>query len=142
MNPNTITLVQQSWSKVAIIAPQVGVLFYQNLFESDANLKPLFKGDMAEQGIKLTNMIGVAVNRLSDLDFLVPALEDMAVRHNGYGVKEEHYVTVGAALIKTLGQGLGDDFTDQVKAAWIEVYGVMSDVMIAASKQSELVSNV
>jgi hemoglobin-like flavoprotein len=44
-----------------------------------------------------------------------------------------HYATVGAALLKTLGQGLGDAFTDEVKQAWTEVYSVMAEVMTAKS---------
>jgi hemoglobin-like flavoprotein len=52
----------------------------------------------------------------------------------GYGVQDAHYALVGGALLKTLEQGLGPAFTPQVKAAWTEVYGVMSSVMISAGK--------
>ena len=78
-------------------------------------------------------MIGAAVGKLNDLEALVPILQNLAVRHDGYGVKKAHYQTVGAALLKTLGQGLGSDFTSEVKDAWASVYGTMADVMISAS---------
>jgi len=55
-------------------------------------------------------------------------------RHAGHGEKEAHYATVGAALLRTLGQGLGTAFTPAVKAAWTEVYGVMAQVMQDAGK--------
>jgi hemoglobin-like flavoprotein len=134
MQQHTITLVQDSWQKVAAIAPQAAELFYQNLFTADPSLKPLFKGDMPEQGKKLMQMIGAAVGKLNDLPTLVPILQGLGKRHAGYGVEDSHYQTVGAALLKTLGQGLGADFTEEVKEAWTAVYTVMADVMVAAAK--------
>lgn len=134
MQQHTITLVQDSWRQVAAIAPQATELFYQNLFDADPSLKPLFKGEMPEQGKKLMQMIGAAVGKLNDLPALVPILQGLGKRHAGYGVEDSHYQTVGAALLKTLGQGLGADFTEEVKNAWTAVYTVMADVMVAAAK--------
>lgn len=134
MDKETIQLVQNSWQKVIAIGPQAAALFYQNLFEADPGLKPLFKGDLQAQGKKLIEMITIAVNKLTDLDALVPVLQNLGKRHGGYGVQDSHYDTVGAALLKTLGQGLGNEFTQEIKAAWINVYQVMADVMKAAAK--------
>ncbi len=137
LTPVKIALCRSSWSKVEPIADDAAALFYKNLFEADPELKPLFKGDMIEQGKKLMQMITAAVGLLDKLDELVPVVEKLAVRHVDYGVKDEHYDTVGAALIKTLGQGLGADFTDDVQEAWLTAYGVLSSTMIAASHASE-----
>ncbi|MFZ5525473.1 MAG: globin family protein [Pseudomonadota bacterium] len=134
MSPDTIPLVQQSWTQVAAIAPQAAALFYQNLFTADPSLKPLFKGDMEAQGAKLMQMIGAAVGKLDDLGTLVPILQGLGKRHAGYGVQDAHYDTVGGALLQTLGQGLGAGFTPEVKTAWGEVYGVMAQVMKDAAK--------
>jgi methyl-accepting chemotaxis protein len=134
MNQQTVNLLQESWKKVEPIAPQAAALFYQNLFSADPSLRVLFKGDMEEQGRKLMQMIGVAVDKLNDQETLVPALQSLAKRHVGYGVQESHYATVGAALLKTLGQGLGEDFTPPVKDAWAGAYSFMAEVMIATSK--------
>jgi methyl-accepting chemotaxis protein len=137
MNQQTIELVQQSWKKVAAIAPQAAALFYQNLFTADPSLRPLFKGNMEEQGHKLMQMLDAAVSKLDDLDTLVPVLQELAKRHVGYGVQEEHYATVGSALLKTLEQGLGEEFTPPVREAWGAVYATISDVMIEAAKSVE-----
>lgn len=134
MSPDTIPLVQQSWTQVAAIAPQAAALFYQNLFTADPSLKPLFKGDMAAQGAKLMQMIGAAVGKLDDLGTLIPILQGLGKRHAGYGVQDAHYDAVGSALLQTLGQGLGAGFTPEVKAAWSEVYSVMAQVMKEAAK--------
>lgn len=137
MDSKTIAHVQGTWKSVEAIAPQAAALFYANLFEADPSLKPLFKGDMTAQGKKLMQMIGAAVGKLNDLDTLVPILKNLAVRHVAYGVKDAHYDTVGAALLKTLGQGLGPAFTPEVQQAWTEVYTTMAGVMIGASKEAE-----
>lgn len=133
MTPQDKKLVQESFAKVAPIAEQAAALFYQNLFAMDPSLKPLFKGDMQVQGTKLMKMIAAAVNGLDRLDSVVPVVQDLGQRHVQYGVKPEHYDTVGAALIQTLAQGLGDAFTPQVKDAWIKVYGVLAGTMKAAA---------
>lgn len=134
MTPEQIELVSGSWAKVLPISEQAAELFYGKLFELDPELKPLFKGDMVEQGKKLMQMINTAVNGITDLESIIPAVEDLGKRHVGYGVTEDHYTTVAEALLWTLGQGLGDDFTEDVKAAWTETYTLLTGVMIEASK--------
>lgn len=134
MTQDSVNLVQDSWKKVEAIAPQAAALFYQNLFSADPSLKLLFNGNMEQQGQKLMEMIGLAVSRLDHLHEVVPVLQNLAKRHVRYGVKEAHYATVGAALLQTLSQGLGEDFTPTVKEAWGSVYGTMADVMIAATR--------
>ena len=104
-------------------------LFYGRLFELDPELRPLFKGDMAKQGDKLMTTLAIAVRGLTNLDSIVPVVQQLGARHVGYGVKEKDYDTVGAALLWTLGQGLGDDFTPDVEAAWAEVYGLLATTM-------------
>ncbi|MGQ5523492.1 globin family protein [Chitinimonas sp. PSY-7] len=135
MKPETITLTQESWKKVSAIGPQAAALFYKNLFAADPTLQSLFKGNIEEQGLKLMHMIGMAVGKLNNLEALVPILQALAKRHASYGVQPAHYQTVGAALIQTLEQGLGKDFTPAVKEAWTEVYTTMAGVMIPASTQ-------
>ncbi len=138
MEDRTVELVRRSWQQVEPIAPAAAALFYENLFAADPHLRPLFKGDRQQQGEKLMQMIGAAVQRLDDLPSLVPVLQSLAVRHAGYGVQAAHYDTVGAALLKTLGQGLGENFTPPVRQAWAEVYGLMASVMTAAAAATQV----
>ena len=129
MTPEQVFLVQRSWRQVLPIADTAAEIFYTKLFTMDPSIKPLFKGDMKAQGRKLMTMIGSAVNGLSTLDSLVPAVQDLGRRHVKYGVKDQHYDTVAGALLWTLEQGLGDAFTKDVKAAWTAVYGVLAGTM-------------
>jgi hemoglobin-like flavoprotein len=134
MTKETIALVQDSFEKVAPIADTAAALFYGKLFELDPSLKPMFHGDMKEQGRKLMSMIGLAVKGLTDLDKLVPAVEHLGRSHAGYGVQDSHYDTVGAALLWTLEQGLGSDFTPETKAAWAETYTLLATTMKNATR--------
>ena len=129
MTPQDVERVQSTWAKVVPIRDTAATLFYGKLFELDPALKPLFKGDMTAQGDKLMTMIDVAVKGLTRLDAIVPAVKALGQRHVGYGVKAKDYDTVAAALLWTLGQGLGDDFTPEVKASWTEVYTLLATTM-------------
>jgi nitric oxide dioxygenase len=130
VTPAQIDLVQSSFAKVVPIAETAAGLFYGRLFEIAPEVKPLFSGDMKEQGRKLMTTLGVVVNNLKNPDVIVPAAKALAVKHVGYGVTAEHYAPVGAALIWTLKQGLGDDFTPETRDAWIAAYALLSGVMI------------
>ena len=133
MTNEEILLVKDSWAKVVPISETAAELFYGKLFEIDPSLKSMFKGDMKEQGRKLMAILNTAVNALDKLDTIVPAIQDMGKRHVAYGVKDEHYDTVGEALIWTLGAGLKDDFTEDTKAAWIGVYTLVATTMKEAA---------
>jgi hemoglobin-like flavoprotein len=135
MTPEDQTLVRESFAKVVPIAPQAAAMFYDRLFMLDPSLRPLFKGDMAEQGRKLMAMIGTAVANLDKLETIMPAVQDLGRRHRGYGVQPQYYDTVAEALLWTLQQGLGDGFTPPVRAAWTQAYTVLATVMQEAAAQ-------
>lgn len=133
MTPMDRIRVQDTFEAVKPIADQAAALFYGRLFEIAPEMKPMFKGDMEEQGRKLMKMLAIAVAGLNDLGMLVPALQKLGQGHVAYGVRPEHYSPVGEALLWTLEQGLGDAFTPEVKDSWIKVYGILSDTMSAAA---------
>jgi hemoglobin-like flavoprotein len=133
MTPEQQNLVGGSFAKVAPIAAQAAAMFYDRLFALDPALRPLFKGDMTEQGQKLMAMIGTAVANLHRLGDIVPAVRDLGRRHGGYGVKYADYYTVAGALLWTLEQGLGADFTPATRDAWVACYGVLAREMKTAA---------
>ena len=135
MTPEQVTLVQESWAAVAPIADQAADLFYGRLFELDPSLRALFPDDMAEQKKKLMQTLAVCVNGLTDLGEIVPAVKALGQRHVAYKVEDSQYETVGAALLWTLEQGLGDAFTSDVKDAWVEVYTILSTTMKEAAAE-------
>ena len=133
MTPEQIDLVKTTWAKVETISDTAAELFYGKLFELDPPLKDLFKSDMTEQGKKLMQMLGVAVANLHQLDAVMEPVQNLGRGHVGYGVKEKDYDTVAAALLWTLEKGLGDDWNEEVKAAWTETYVTLAGVMKQAA---------
>lgn len=129
MTPLQIMHVRTTFAVVRPIAAAAASLFYGRLFELDPSLRPMFKRDLDEQGRMLMQVLGVAVTSLDRLDTLVPTLHDLGRRHSGYGVTDAHYATVAEALLWTLEQGLGAQFTPDVRESWTIAYGLLAAVM-------------
>ena len=131
MTPEQVTLVQESFAKVAPISDQAAVMFYDRLFETAPQVKAMFPADMTEQRRKLMATLAVVVNGLAKLESILPAASALAQRHVAYGAKPAHYPVVGAALLWTLEKGLGEAWTPAVAEAWTAAYGTLSGFMIA-----------
>jgi hemoglobin-like flavoprotein len=129
MTPEQITMIQDTFKKVVPIADTAADLFYDRLFSIAPELRPLFPDDMKEQKKKLIAMLATAVTNLHQVDAILPVVENLGRRHVSYGVTAGHYEPVGAALLWTLEQGLGQEFTPPVKEAWTEVYMTLAGAM-------------
>ena len=130
MTPTQIELIRTSWASVEPIADVAATLFYDRLFEQDPAVRRLFRRtDMAAQKKNLMQTLTVVVKGIDRLDALVPAVQALGRRHAGYGVRPEHYDLVGAALLWTLEQGLGELFTDDVRDAWAAAWDLIAAAM-------------
>ena len=137
MTPRQENLIRTSWAQVAPIADVAATIFYDRLFELDPSLRPMFAHtDMAGQRRNLMQTLTVVVKSIDRLGEIVPAVQALGRRHAGYGVKPEHFATVGQALLDTLAVGLGEAFTPDVREAWATAYGVLADVMMEAMAES------
>ena len=135
MTKEQIDLVKKSFEKIVPISENAAALFYAKLFDLNPNLKWLFKGDMKEQGRKLMQVIGYAVESLEQIDELIPQVRALGARHAGYGVEDRDYDSVGTALLWTFEKALSREFTPQMKEAWAAVYGLLAQTMKSASRQ-------
>ena len=134
MTPQEIAIIRHTWAAVAPIADAAAQSFYSRLFDIDPSTRPLFKTtDMAEQRRKLMGVIGIVVGSLERLDTLIPTVENLGRRHTGYGVEDRHYNSVGAALLWTLEQGLGDEWSEDARIAWSKAYALLAGVMQSAA---------
>jgi hemoglobin-like flavoprotein len=140
MTPEQAQLVRLSFVKVMDIKDAAGRLFYDRLFTIAPDLRPMFKGDIDAQARKLMDTLAVAIGSLKDSVALTSMLEQLGQRHSRYGVKDEHYGQVGAALLWTLDKGLGEDFTPEVKAAWTALFAAVSTIMINAASRDKAVA--
>ena len=132
MNAAHQELVQTSFARLAVMPEVAGALFYERLFETNPSFRPLFKSDMRIQGVKLMTMLAMVVYNLPEPGQILPAIRDLAVRHVEYGVKLADYDTLREALLWTLEQALGKDFTPAVRVAWTICYDELAGEMKAA----------
>lgn len=137
MTPQEIEIVQNTFALVRSSTEQVAEIFYGRLFEIAPGVRSFFPEDLKPQGRKLMTMLATVVDGLENLDELVPAVQDLGRRHIGYGTLPEHYDAVGAALLWTLEQGLGDAWTPPAKDAWTTAYTVLATVMKAAAAEAK-----
>lgn len=133
MNRDTIILVRDSWAKIVPRGSQLTERFYVELFALDPALQALFQSDMDGHGIKLQRMLDFTVDKLDEPNALLPVLRNLGCRHVAYGVESVHYETMSTALMLTLAESLGDDFTDPVREAWTSFYRLMAGIMQEAA---------
>ncbi|HMF95212.1 MAG TPA: globin family protein [Vicinamibacterales bacterium] len=138
MTAEQIALVQHSFQAVQPVLEQAASMFYDRLFELDPSLQRLFRSSRREQAGKLAQALTVVVTALDRPEQIRGAVESLGRRHAGYGVRDEHYSTVGEALIWTLARGLGDAFTPAVREAWGAAYGWLAFTMRRAAAKSPM----
>jgi nitric oxide dioxygenase len=133
-----IAHVQSSFSHVLPIAQTAGLLFYERIFTLAPGTRALFGDDIAAQAVRTMAAVKTAVDGLRDLDEVAPFLVRLGARHVRYGVRPEHFDVVGAALLWTLEQGLGDRFTPPVREAWCAAWNVIASAMLTGMHEAEL----
>ncbi|HYD04088.1 MAG TPA: globin family protein [Reyranella sp.] len=135
MTPKQIALIQMSFAKVVPIADAATTMFYARLFEIAPDTRPLFPEDLTELKKKLVLMLESIVTGLTQLDRLIPSVHELGERHAAYRVNVEHFMPVGTALLWTLQQGLGEEFTPEVEDAWSTAYDLLAQTMIDGMMQ-------
>jgi ferredoxin/hemoglobin-like flavoprotein len=133
--PDVHMLVQSTFERLEGRWNEFASSFYDRLFALDPAIGRLFEfTDMEAQRGMLMEVLATAIRGLDRFDSLIPVLRELGGRHVAYGTKSSHYKQVGAALLATLEEFLGSEFTPEVHLAWMEVYGAVAREMIAGSK--------
>ena len=130
MTPEQITLVQSSFDRLGPELPAMAVRFYQELFQRDPALRPLFTTDMAEQRVRFTEKLTEIVRSMPRLDELLVHTRALGARHVGYGVRAADYRTVGESLIAALAAVLGEEFDDATREAWMLAFNLVAETML------------
>ena len=128
--------IEQSWAIAATAADELARCFYARLFEIDSDAARLFAAtDMDVQRTKFVAMLGTIVGAIDEPRALVHGLAALGRRHVAYGATEQHYASVGEALLAALGTTLGPAFTPDVRVAWSEAYALVAAVMLRAANR-------
>jgi len=138
MNNRNITLVQQSFEKVAAMGLKPAEIFYVELFAIDPSLRTMFSDNLQQQHQKLLSAMALVVRSLHTPEKILNTVEKLAVKHLDYGVRPEHYTYVGNALLRTLKKGLGAEFTPELCDAWVEAFRMLAQIMKDAAYTSSM----
>ena len=80
-------------------------------------------------------LIADAVGLLGEIDKLLPTLRGLGRRHAELGLAPAHYFSIGVALVWTLEDTLGAEFTPAHRKAWSTAYALMADAMIESAQE-------
>lgn len=136
MTEHQRALVRSSFLKIIPIAEETSDLFYSRLFEIAPYIRPIFRGEMKEQGKKMMTMLEYIVATTDRFEENIPALAKLGKDHRRYGVTTGHYDIFASALLWTLERMLGKEFTDEVRNAWVSLYVDISAVMKEAASNN------
>ena len=126
-----VELLEQSFDKIKPRADEFAASFYEKLFTTHPELKPLFaQTDMEKQQKKLISALVLVVENLRSPEALGPVLNALGGRHIGYGVIPKYYGPVGDALLSAFEQSLQQDWTPEVKLAWTDAYRAITALML------------
>ena len=137
MTPDQVYLIRKSFAELSRHDHVAALVFYRRLFEIDPSLRQLFTADIEEQSRKLLDMLAALIAMLERPVGLDMELRAMGARHRDYGVKDEHYATVGQALVDMLGEVLDKRFTPEVRTAWVALYGAVEALMKKGAAEAE-----
>lgn len=130
MTPAERDCIRATFRKILPMSDAFGMQFYDHLFRINPVLRALFPVRLNEQADRLMDALSAMIDALEHPHQFRAKFAPIGERHVRYGVLPEHYDDVGAALLLTLQNRLGDDFTTDVEVAWAAVYGEMVDAML------------
>jgi nitric oxide dioxygenase len=131
LDPTEVAAVRSSFAAVAPIADRAGMMLFERIFELAPETRPMFADDIAPQAARTIDAVSTLVDQLDDPERVTALLTGLGARHARYGVRPEHFPVVGAALLWTLEQGLGDAFSADVRDAWSALWAIVAATMLA-----------
>jgi hemoglobin-like flavoprotein len=122
MTPRQVEMVRAAFDRSFPVHGRMTERFYDELFRSAPELRPLFPDDMAPLRRKFTNMLAAIVGVLDQPDLFASIVHDLGRRHARYGVRPELFPPVATALLASLDESAPPDPLDEDgRAAWTAV---------------------
>jgi hemoglobin-like flavoprotein len=125
-----VPLLRQSFELVLERNPTLTTRFYEILFERYPTTRALFRRNAKQvQEAMLAKALVAVMDHLEDAPWLEQTLGALGAKHVDYGVTPEMYDWVGDALLSTLAEVAGSDWTPALASNWGEAYGVIVSLM-------------
>jgi nitric oxide dioxygenase len=132
-----IELLESSFQALVPCGEAFVTAFYERLFTQFPQTRAFFAStDMKEQRKKLWGALALVIQNLRKPEVLASALRGLGQRHVGYGVLPEHYPIVGAVLLDTFADVLGERWTPTYHDAWADAYEAVCALMLEGASVS------
>jgi hemoglobin-like flavoprotein len=125
-----VRIVKDSLPIIRTHLQPASMIFYENLFKVAPELRPMFREDLAGQGMKFFSTLNAIFDMLTEADMAQGEMTELSASHATLGVKPEHYPPMREALDRTLTETLGTDFSPEIRVAWLRAYDDVAAVMI------------
>jgi len=133
LSERTITVVKST----APVLQENGELltrhFYERMFRENPEVAPLFNRSNQTSGTQqraLAGAICAFAANVDQLEVLGAAVETIAQKHAALRILPEHYPIVGANLLASIREVLGEAATEEIIDAWSEAYGFLANILI------------
>ena len=123
-------LLRESFERLQADFDQFSTYFYEALFRRAPELRPMFRDDLAGQGMKFITTLREVILSTKDATSEEERLAQLGSYHATLGVTAKSFAPMEEALIDTPKHTLGDAFTPELEAVWRKAYGEMSARMI------------
>lgn len=160
MDYETLWAVIDSWELLRRIPDHevtAGKILFSKLFEKCPPTKVLFgfpitmdpNGEemlrskrFKQHAAYMISMLDRALNMLGpDAELLEEILSDLGKKHARLGVQAEFFPYMGEALIETLRECLGNDFSKEAEHHWKSVYAALADSICDSMNSEQRVLN-
>ena len=132
-----IELLETSFQAITPCGEEFVTAFYERLFTRYPQTRAFFAStDMKEQRKKLLGALALVIQNLRKPEVLTSALQGLGQRHVSYGVLPEHYPIVGAVLLETFADLLGERWTPAYHEAWAQAYEAVCALMLQGASVS------
>lgn len=138
LSQHTIDIVKSTASILSEHGETLTKHFYTRMFAHNPEVAPFFNQANQAEGTQqraLASAITAYAANIDNLAALRGAVELIAQKHASLMIKPEHYPVVGANLLASIGEVLGEGATDDVINAWGEAYGFLADILIGREQQ-------
>jgi len=131
LTPEDSKLVRQTFASVSEESDCLVRDFFCALIDLDPSLASVFTSQSANYDtfkIRLLEFLRLSVDAVQDETLFACSLPLLTRLYLALGVRGEHYVTFGSALMCSLEKRLGSAFSGDVQAAWTTVYLLLAEI--------------
>ena len=134
MTPEQLQSVRLTAAVVEQALDQCVTCFYDDLFDRNPQVRPLFADDLiAQRGTLLHELLGLAA-AAHDLPGFLAHARELGLRLQRQGLHAADYAFVGEALIAAIGAVIGDGWTSGAEESWRRMYALIADAMLEGAE--------